>query len=213
VTDGGVYSLVAMLIGLGIAVAVATIKRPTKGIMAPDWNHQLVARRFLLDGAPAELTESDLRHLHLWPQQEVIETTLSAPDEAVRRVLSPMYGPNSDRYREQIAQLHLPGPPGSTMRADGTGLTIPGGRLLPWSALAIDTIDFRSANRNGPFLYVQSLLLAGSDASIQLDWYASSNGRAFVDNVCRWLMANAASPSPMASAAATGAAQAAAETP
>jgi hypothetical protein len=66
VTEGGVYSLLAMLIGLGIGVAIATIKRPTKGRMAPDWNHKLVARRFLVDGAPTELTERDLRLLHLW---------------------------------------------------------------------------------------------------------------------------------------------------
>jgi hypothetical protein len=191
----GIYSVLAVLIGLGIGAAVTTIKRSTKGRMAPNWDHKLIARRFLLNGAPAELTERDLRTLHLWPLQDVIESTLYGPDKAVRRILSPIYGRGSDRYQEKIAQLRLPGPPGSTMRADETGLTIPDGRLLPWSALAIDTIDLRSANRNGPFLYIYSLLLAAPGESIQLDWYVSNNGRGLVDNVCRRLMANTASAS------------------
>ena len=104
------------------------------------------------------------------------------------------------KARQRIAQLPGLGPPGSTIRADDSGLAIEGHGLLPWPSLAIATADMlRIPVRNGPsYFLIKSLLLTtanGSD-SILLDPILFTDGRAFIDNVFQRLQAGFAAPTP-----------------
>ena len=191
-SDFGPLHLLGLLIGIGIPLAAILIRRPTKGVFTPDWRYKLVARRFFLNGAPTDVVDIDLPLLRLWPLREAaVEAVVLTPEKAVRRVLPIVYGPTSDRYRQELARLHFPAPAGTAMRADETGLRIGDGEVRPWSTLLIDAVHLESLAlpSTGRSFSILTLEIAAPDAGIRLDRDACSNGRAFVDNVCRRLMA------------------------
>ena len=126
------------------------------------------------------------------PVDRVLVIPLSVVGLGAVAALTPyMYRLQIRRYREQLATMRYPGPPGTTLRCDDRGLTI-ASRLIPWSALSIETAYLLRApgGRGGSgFLMIQRLLLATAGESIDLDLRIAANGLAFVNNTFRRLQA------------------------
>jgi hypothetical protein len=127
------------------------------------------------------------------PGASFVHAMLGVAALVIACLLPFLYPYQAGKARQRIAQSPLPGPAGSTMRADDSGLAIEGHGLLPWSSLAIATADMlRIPVRDGEsYFLVKSLLLtaaSGSD-SILLDPSLFTGGRAFIDNVFQRLQA------------------------
>lgn len=103
-----------------------------------------------------------------------------------------MYRRKLGRFAARIAATNLPAPPGTTVRADETGLAI-GAKSWPWSRLAIDTIGMMRLPSSGGDVYtgsnttLQSLGLVAGGEHIQLDGNMLSTGNRVLDQIYRRL--------------------------
>jgi hypothetical protein len=101
-----------------------------------------------------------------------------------------MYRRKLKQFASRMAATTLPAAPGTTVRADQTGLTI-GDRSWPWPQITIDSIGLTRQSTGGDqptnYTLLQSLGLTAGGAQIQLDGNTLSTGNAVLDQIYRRL--------------------------
>ena len=105
------------------------------------------------------------------PVDRVLVIPLSVVGLGAVAALTPyMYRLQIRRYREQLATMRYPGPPGTTLRCDDRGLTI-ASRLIPWSALSIETAYLLNVKK----LYQAHYQLVATHKSLPCLWLGHIN--------------------------------------